>query len=239
MATHNGEKFLSEQLASILIQLDSTDELIISDDSSTDGTLSIIAKFSDSRIKVIEGNTFFSPIYNIENAIKYSKGEIIVLSDQDDVWLDNRLSIIQKRFSSKKTKITTIVTNGQIIDEHGRIIHESIFDNLQVNKGVLKNLYRNTYMGCCMSFTRDLLKLALPFPPNIPMHDSWLGILSELYGTVEYVPDKTILYRLHPSNRSFRKFTVKQQLRWRYYLAYHLFQRALSQPSGLIMKELI
>ena len=226
MATFNGERYIAEQLASILSLLDGRDELVVSDDSSTDATIAVIERLHDPRVKILPGNTFHNPIYNIENAIRRSDGEVIVLSDQDDVWLENKLDLVRRWFSSRKPGINTLVLDGAIIDEQGHVIEDSIFAGLGSGRGIIKNLYDNTYMGCCMAFSRELLKVALPFPRHIPMHDSWLGLLSELYGTVEFVREKTILYRRHPLNRSFRRFTVGQQITWRFFLAYHLAIRA-------------
>lgn len=237
MATRNGEKYLAEQLASIMGQLGQGDELVISDDSSTDGTVAIIERLQDPRVRLLPGNIFYNPIYNIEHAIKRSEGDIIVLSDQDDVWLGNKLAVVRRWFSSKLPGVHTLVLDGSIMDEHGSVIHDSLFDFLGSGKGIIKNLYRNTYMGCCMAFSRELLRVALPFPQRIPMHDSWLGLLSELYGTVEFVPEKTIRYRRHASNRSFDRFTMGQQIRWRFFLACRLLRTVVSHPVGVISKR--
>lgn len=86
MPTYNGEKFIRIQLESILSQLGNDDEIVISDDSSTDKTVEITKSFNDSRIHLLENNTFHSPIYNLENALKNAKGDFIFLSDQDDEW---------------------------------------------------------------------------------------------------------------------------------------------------------
>jgi glycosyltransferase involved in cell wall biosynthesis len=229
MATYNGERFIEGQLASILCQLGERDELIISDDSSTDSTVALAAHFQDPRIQLLEGNIFHSPVYNIESAINKSQGEVIVLSDQDDVWLDNKLSAVRKWFSNMGAGIHLLVLDGEIIDEDGRILHDSLFETLGVRRGVVRNLYRNTYMGCCMAFSRELLDIALPFPRKIPMHDSWLGILGELYGTVGFMPEKTMQYRRHGLNASLGKFATRQQITWRFFLAYHLIRKVLSR----------
>jgi len=231
MATYNGEKYLSEQLASIVRQLQPDDELIISDDSSTDATLAIIENLCDSRIKLFPGNRFYNPIYNFENALKQAKGDAIALSDQDDIWLDNKLPVIRHRFHKKPPGIYTLVLDGCIIDDQGAVIQNSIFDTIGSRKGILKNLYDNTYMGCSMAFSSSLLPLALPFPRGIPMHDSWLGLLTECFGTVEFVREKTIKYRRHSANKSYQKFRVSQQVSWRCFLAYHLIKRWLACRS--------
>lgn len=227
MATRNGEKYIGRQMESILKQLEDEDEVIVSDDSSTDRTIGIIQNFSDERIKLFEHNTFLSPVYNFENACKKATGENIVLADQDDIWLDNKIEIVRRKLAEKKGQIYTIMMDGEIIDEKDKSQGETLFGMVKVGKGIMKNIYRNCYVGCSMAFTRDLLKVALPFPPHIPMHDSWLGILSEIFGEVEFVPEKTIKYRRHAVNESFRKRSVITQVRWRYFLAYQLLHRYL------------
>jgi hypothetical protein len=132
------------------------------------------------------------------------------------------------------------VLDGRIVDEHETVMHDSIFKFKKSGKGLLKNIYDNTYMGCCMAFTRDLLKIALPFPRNIPMHDMWLGLLAEVFGHVEFVNEKTILYRRHGSSSTDlrRRLDVPKQLMRRYYLVTSLLRRyfqwkyARKNPAG-------
>ena len=85
MATYNGEKFVCQQLRSITAQLGTADEVIVSDDGSTDSTLAVIESMGDSRIKTIEGPRRRSPVWNFENALRHAKGDYIFLADQDDV----------------------------------------------------------------------------------------------------------------------------------------------------------
>jgi glycosyltransferase involved in cell wall biosynthesis len=225
LASYNGERYIAEQLTSILNQLSLEDELIISDDSSTDKTLSIIQSFQDSRIRIFPKNSFYNPIFNFENTLKQATGEVVVLSDQDDIWLDHKLEIIRNRFENKPSGIYTIVLDGKIIDDTGTIIGESIFQRLSSGPGLLKNILHNSYMGCCLAFSRELTEIILPFPKTIPMHDSWIGLLSELFGTVEFIPEKSIKYRKHETNKSLQGFALKQKICWRYFLMTNLFKR--------------
>jgi glycosyltransferase involved in cell wall biosynthesis len=227
LASYNGEKYIGDQIESIIKQLGEKDELIISDDSSSDKTLAIINNFNDPRISVFPGNTYHNPIFNFENALKQSTGEVIVLSDQDDIWLEGKLDIIRHRFQNDPLKIQTIVLDGLVINEAGMVIQDSIFEWHASGKGLLKNIKQNTYMGCCMAFSRRLLKIALPFPRKIPMHDSWIGLLSEIFGTVEFIPVKSIKYRKHEMNKSLQGFSLKQKICWRYFLVINLFKKWL------------
>ncbi len=230
MATHNGGKYIGKQLESIMAQLAPDDELIISDDSSTDDTISIIKGYSDPRVRLLENNTFFNPVFNIENALRKASGEIIILSDQDDVWLKNKTAVIRREFSEMRVGIKLIVLDGYIVDESESVIRDSVFAHNHSGKGLFKNIYDNTYMGCCMAFSRDLLKIALPFPKHIPMHDMWLGILAELFGEVVFVPEKTILYRKHETSitKLHRQWDIPLQIMRRYHLVTSLLWRSLS-----------
>ena len=233
MATRNGERFIGEQLASILPQLGPDDELVISDDSSTDRTLEIIRGFIDPRIRLLEGNTFFSPVFNFENALRHATGDVIALSDQDDVWLPDKVATIRERFAVKPSQVYLLVLDGEVIDEEGHLLHDSVQSRLAAGRGagagIARNIFDNTYLGCCMAFSRELLEYALPFPRRIPMHDMWLGLVAELFGTTEFVPVKTMRYRKHRASLTdFRiRFMPWTQIKRRWFLGTALLQRWL------------
>jgi glycosyltransferase involved in cell wall biosynthesis len=230
MATHNGERFIRRQLETILSQLSAHDEVIISDDSSTDGTVAIIEGFGDGRIRLLQGNTFYSPIFNFEHALKHATGDIIVLADQDDVWLANKAAVIREKFAVKPHRYYLVALDGYVVDEHETIIADSILARLNAGKGFWKNIYNNRYLGCCLAFTREFLEMALPFPRRIPMHDMWLGQLCELIGETAFVQEKTILYRKHGASLTdFRiRFMPVIQIKRRMLLLYYLLSRKRS-----------
>lgn len=234
MATRNGGRFIHQQLSSILSQLSPHDEVVISDDSSTDDTATIVKSFADSRIRLFENNTFFSPIFNIENALNHATGDVIVLSDQDDIWLENKVAVIRDHFHNAPASVKLISLNGMAVDENGNVTVPSLFDKLNAGPGLLKNVFNNTYMGCCLAFSRELLDIALPFPKRIPMHDMWLGLLAEIYGEVAFVPEKTILYRKHSASvTDFRiRFMPITQIKRRWNLAYNLVRRRLERKAS-------
>jgi len=225
LASRNGEKFIREQIDSILGQLSPTDELVISDDSSTDSTMEIIASFDDPRIRLLSGNKFFNPIYNFENALRNASGQIITLADQDDIWLADRLEIIRQRLEDKSGRPALIMMDGYVIDAAGNRTGQTIFERKPPKNGLLANLYDNTFTGCTLAFNRELLDIALPFPPGIPMHDSWLGMLALLHGEVQFVKTKTMEYRRHGDNLSKWQRNPLVQIRWRLCLGYQLYRR--------------
>jgi len=225
MATYNGENYLREQLDSILPQLAPEDELVISDDSSTDRTLEIIHSFADDRIRLLTGNRFFSPIYNFENALKQANGDIIALADQDDIWLPDKLALIRQKVGEKIDQPALFMLDGYIIDAKGQRTGQTIFGRKPPKHGVLANLYDNTFTGCTLAFTRELLDIALPFPPGIPMHDSWLGMLALLHGEVQFIETRTMEYRRHGANLSKWQRNPLVQIKWRLCLGYQLYRR--------------
>ncbi len=196
MTTCNGEKYLKRQLDTILEQLDAEDEVIISDDSSTDLTLEIINDYGDSRIRLLENGNFGSPVFNMENALKKAKGDYIFLADQDDVWLPGRVEKVLEKLHA----YDLVVCNAFIVDGEEKILHESYFEWKGSGPGFLKNLRKNSFIGCAMAFNRKIVNAALPFPENIIMHDVWIGLLAERLGKVTFLDERLMYYRRHESN---------------------------------------
>lgn len=197
--TYNGEKFIKEQLSSIINQLDAGDEIIISDDSSTDNTLAIVRSLNDSRIKIIEKCTFKSPIFNMENALNQAKGDYIFLADQDDVWLENKITTMVSSLNHSDL----VVSDCIVTDKNGKHMVNSFFEYNDSKAGLINNLIKNNYIGCCMAFKRKILKKALPFPKDIPLHDLWLGFVAELFYKTVFIKEPLLLYRRHENAISF------------------------------------
>lgn len=234
MATFNGERYVAQQVESILPQLGSDDELVVSDDSSCDATLEIIRSFQDSRVRLLPNNRFASPIFNFENALRAASKDILVLSDQDDVWLPNKITLIRERFARRRPDAFAVVLDGVVTDSEGHELWPSLFQKMGSGPGILKNIYDNTFLGCCMAFSREALELALPFPRRIPMHDMWIGLVASAFGQVEFIPEKTILYRKHAHSltdfrREFRPLT---QIQRRFFLSASLALRVFSRRSA-------
>jgi len=226
IATYNGEKYLKQQLDSILNQLEKDDEVIISDDGSTDTTVDIIQAYNDSRIKLYSDKVFHSPIFNFENALKYASGDIIVLCDQDDIWEENKLAVIKQSFEDcSKDTVALRMYNGRCIDENNVVIEEDLFNYLHIREGLLQNIIKNSFIGCNIAFTRALLDKILPFPKKIPMHDVWLGTNAYLYGDVKFIEKKVFRYRIHKNNYSIKDNSLIQKIKWRINLVSSLIQR--------------
>jgi len=228
IATYNGEKYIRQQLESIQAQLSEHDEIIVSDDSSTDRTIAIINSLSDTRIKLYENNTFRSPIYNFENCLSHATGDIIFLSDQDDIWLDDKVSIIQDIFLNNP-KVTLVASDANLIDDNGKIIAETVYpEKIRFNLGIISNLIKNKYLGCTLAFRREMLDYLLPFPPDIPMHDVWIGIINKMYGKVYFADVPLISYRKHENNFSPSvRSILKKVVTWRWNLVKQVIKRMM------------
>nr|WP_319569909.1 glycosyltransferase family 2 protein [uncultured Draconibacterium sp.] len=196
--TYNGGLYIKEQLDSILSQTRAVDEIIISDDSSTDQTVEIIRSYNNPKIKLFEKQQFSSPIFNLEFALKQAKGDYILLADQDDVWMPDKAEILVNELTASKL----VISDGIIINQKGKEIASSIFEIYNSRKGFCKNLVKNSYMGCCIAFHKDLLPIVLPFPKKIAMHDLWIGLNAELYTKPIFCPAKLVKYRRHDFNKT-------------------------------------
>lgn len=192
MATYNGEKYIEEQLQSILVQLDDNDEIVISDDHSTDNTIEVVKKINDNRIKIFfnQGEKGFTS--NFENALKKATGDIIFLSDQDDIWLPEKTSTMV----SYLQEYDLVVADAKVTDESLNVTNESFFSIFNSGPGILKNLGYNTYYGYSIALRKTVLEKALPFPKNREVaFDIWLGFVGEIIGRVKFINKPVVLYR--------------------------------------------
>ena len=198
MASFNGEKYIKEQINSILVQLNTNDELIISDDGSTDMTLETIRGIDDKRIKLFLNENSHGYVHNFENALKHATGDYIFFSDQDDIWLPNKVEIILPYLKDDNFVISDAYITNEKLE-----IKEKLSSWRKYKKGYVRNLYKSIYAGCTCAFTKNIKDYCLPFPStkNI-QHDTWIGLLSELKYNVIYIDQPLLLYRRHATNTS-------------------------------------
>jgi glycosyltransferase involved in cell wall biosynthesis len=198
MATRNGASYIAAQIDSILSQLSPTDELVISDDGSTDNTVPIIRAYHDKRIKLIQHSFTQGVARNFEASLMASSGDLIFLADQDDVWMPFKIEVMRRHLKDHDLVISDCI----MVDHSLRVKSRSFFSKNRSGKGLIKNLLKNSYMGCCMAFNRKLLRRALPFPKDIPIHDFWIGLIGEMHFNVKFIPDVLVYHRRHSSNTS-------------------------------------
>lgn len=213
MAAYNGEKYIGEQIESILPQLGAGDEVVISDDNPAGKTRQVVEFYSayDERVKYFEG-AGEGVCRNFENAISKCTGEIVFLCDQDDVWLSNKVSRVLKAFEDGAD---VVLHDAEMADADLNVTAPSFFALNGSKPGFVKNLLKNSYMGCCMAFRADFEKVFMPFPENLPMHDWWIGLNAELRGKVSFIDEPLIKHRCHGGNVTGGETTAVQKLSWR------------------------
>lgn len=211
MATYNGEKYIKEQIDSILSNMNESDELIISDDGSTDTTIEIIKSYQDHRFRLLEGPKK-GVKQNFANGISNAKGEYIFLADQDDIWLNGKIDILLNIFDERNCSL--VIHDCIVTDDNLNTVIDSFFRLRKSGNGMIKNIIKNSYIGCCMCFKKELVKYILPIPENIEMHDQWIGILAETKGSGSvFVNNKLIQYRRHEKNvSSMKHYKVSRML---------------------------
>ena len=231
IATYNGSKYIEEELRSILPQLNCDDEIIISDDGSSDNTIDIIRSFNDERIKIfVHKRTqvkykFDYTTRNFENAIYNSKGDFIFLADQDDVWLPNKYSVMMD--SLKENDI--VISDCKIVDKDLNIICESKFKTSYPSNRIIPCLKGNKNIGCCMAFKRRIIDRVLPFPPYGVAQDWWLACYGNMYFKMAYINEPLMLYRRHETTVSATggnsQHSIKDRIEIRLIFIYQLIKR--------------
>lgn len=217
LCTHNGAAFVGEQLDSILNQTRPPHELVVSDDDSTDATLQVVRERVDAyrargrslELQVFENHPALGVAANFAQAIGACHGDLIALSDQDDVWHPERLEVISRYFT-EHPDVSLVHGDARLVDEAGRSLNRSLFESLRVSRGERTGIERgdalevlirrNLVTGATTVFRRTLAEQALPIPAGW-IHDEWFAIVAALIGRVAIVPGRLVDYRQHASNQ--------------------------------------
>lgn len=214
LAAYKGELYIAEQIESILSQLGKDDEIVVSDDypegKTRDTVLTLASK--DNRIRYIEGEGK-GVVKNFENALRSCCGDVIFLCDQDDVWLPGKVESVMNEI---KNGASLVLHDASVTDAALNITDESYFSLHGSNASFIGNLIKNSFVGCCMAFTRELMLETLPFPEKLPMHDWWIALvaLKKKRRTV-LLGKPLILWRRHGSNVTGGKTSFAQKIIWR------------------------
>lgn len=210
LATYNGEKYLKEQIGSILNQTYKNIRLIISDDCSKDNTKEILEQYEkeDERVKVFYQQENLGYIKNFEFLLNQVKNDYYMLSDQDDVWLPQK---IEKSFETIKNENADLVFGDlEIVDEKLNTIYPSFNDYMKLTRKIKKyiNSYKVNYLyncvtGCTVISKKEFIPKLIPFPNNSKymIHDYWIGIQLAINGKLAYMPERYIKYRQHGNNQ--------------------------------------
>ena len=198
IAAFNGANYIREQILSILPQLGENDEIVVSDDGSTDDTIAILESFKDQRIKLLVNEGKHGFIWNFENALKEAKGDIIFLCDQDDIWKPDKVKVVLSALKDHDI----VLHDAEIIDKDGVKTGTLYSEGLHKREGFWSNLWKTRWLGCCMAFRRNVLEYALPFPIHIVGHDGWISVVGLAKFDYYYIPDVLMWYRRHGDNAS-------------------------------------
>ena len=198
VAVYNGEKYIREQIESILAQIGYDDEIIISDDGSQDNTVNIITSFHDKRIILLQNLGVHGFVSNFENALNRAKGDVIFLADQDDIWHPSKVQIVLAALEENDI----VVHNAELIDGSGKSLGKTYYSTLHHHSGFWANLLESRYLGCCMAFRKEVLRYCLPFPKGIVAHDYWIGMMGMTKYRNIFISDVLISYRRHGDNAS-------------------------------------
>lgn len=210
LCSHNGARFIAEQVASIVGQEPRPTEIVLSDDASTDDTIDIVrGEVTAVPLTVLRNDHALGVTANFEQAVRAASGDLIALSDQDDVWRSGRLASIAALFEADPG-LLLVASDARLVDAHGLPTGSTLWRDLGVTaaeEAALVHgdafsalLRRNLVTGATVVFRRELLASALPFPPAW-VHDEWLAIMAAVQGGLRAVPDQLIDYRQHGANQ--------------------------------------
>ncbi|MEG2044548.1 MAG: glycosyltransferase family 2 protein, partial [Clostridia bacterium] len=208
LATYNGEKYISQQIESILSQSYTDFRLLISDDKSTDNTVNIISDIMkmDSRISLFTQQENLGYVKNFEFLMGKVTNSYFMLSDQDDVWLPNKIEVSLDKI--QKTNALLVYSDLLVVDEKLNVINTSFWKSNNLFDKITKyNCYEmlmlsNTVTGCTIMANSNLLKQSMPFPiSKLVIHDYWLALMAMQKDAVAYIDTPLIKYRQHSNNQ--------------------------------------
>jgi glycosyltransferase involved in cell wall biosynthesis len=213
MCTYNGARFLREQLDSVVAQSRPADEVVICDDISSDGTPELLTTFATSSpvpVIVHRNASRLGSTKNFEKAIDLCTGDIIVLCDQDDIWLPEKLEVIESLLK-EKADVGLVFSDAELVDESGQSLNRKLFDALQIDSEIRSRMRNQAYKmldrfelltGATMAFRSKFKSLVLPIPTHLPLiHDGWIALMISHAAGLEMVDKPLIKYRQHSSQQ--------------------------------------
>jgi glycosyltransferase involved in cell wall biosynthesis len=216
MTTYDGASYLREQLDSIFAQTRMPDEIVVCDDQSTDGTPELLREYSARAaipMTIVFNEQRLGSTKNFEQAIRLCSGDIIALSDQDDVWRPHKLAVIERRFK-ENPDLGLVFSNGDLIDQDSAQVHGDIWSRFWFGRrlqGLLDSpqdtydllLSRYFITGATIAFRSSFRNLCVPIPDGIStfIHDRWIAVMIGAVARVDRIDERLIAYRLHPQQQ--------------------------------------
>lgn len=217
IATYNGENFIIRQLESVINQLNSSDQIIVVDDNSTDRTVDLIKETYGNRIEILINQENIGAIKSFEKAISFAKGDILFLCDQDDIWEVDKVSTVMRAFEKQAADL--VIHDAVVVNGNLEVLHSSWndYNNNNINQGIFGNILKNAFTGAFMALKKEIVPLILPFPASIEMHDQWIALVCMMKKRKIVFIDKPLMkYVRHGGNvTGMKKRSFSKQLKGR------------------------
>ncbi|MBT8162539.1 MULTISPECIES: glycosyltransferase [Arthrobacter] len=202
LAAYKGSLYIEEQIDSILRDLGPNDELVVVDDASPDNTAEVVKGITDPRLRFVPAEVNKGYVRTFEHAIGLSRGEFIMLSDQDDVWIPGRVDLMLAALADNKVVAGNFDVLGGGLRPWIPRLKASDSRKHAANLFAVLIGYR-AYYGCAMGIRRDALNYFVPIPGYVnESHDLWLAICGNMAGSIRHLDESTVLRRLHDSNQT-------------------------------------
>ena len=225
LATYNGEKYLAQMLDSLVAQTRPADFIVAVDDGSKDNTPAILRSYQNRlplQVTILEKNSghraAFSKALELAQP-QLNSNDLIALADQDDVWLPQKLEILEKEIQDK----SLVFGDAQVVDANGKIIAESWRSYSKIEKKISIEQQIagiNNVTGCLSLFSASLLDAILPIPEGVTVHDRWIAMIADRQGGIVAIDTPVVQYRIHGNNAvggvaapSMSK-TLETQIQW-------------------------
>lgn len=211
LCTYNGELYIEEQLMSILNQTYKNIEIIIVDDGSTDNTVNIIEQIAEKypQIKIYKNESNLGYNKNFEKAFKACKGDYIAISDQDDIWLTEKIEILLDKISDN----WLVFSNSELINEKGELSGNQLLDqNFRIeNRDFRSCLFYNSVTGHTSMFSKKFLEYLIPIPEK-GYYDWYMGFIAMYHNKITYVNKCLTLHRIHQTSATFKTQDKKARM---------------------------
>ena len=212
IAAYNGERYIAEQIASILAQIGPDDEVVVVDDCSTDGTAAVVDQISDPRVKLFRQTRNRGYVQAFGAAMAEARGEYILLADQDDLWAPGRVEVMVDALRAGADVVATnLATMGGPDYVSGPYRQVDWRLRERDSRRRLRNLFGTligamSYWGCAMGLRRETLALLLPFPKYLTeSHDLWIAIYGNLARSIKHLEFRSVYWRNHATNTNPKK----------------------------------
>ena len=215
LCTYNGEKYLPEQLESIVSQSVPVHELVVCDDGSQDRTLEILHQFSDKApfpVRIFQNTVNLGSTKNFEKCLSLCQGDILFLCDQDDIWRADKVEK-QVGYLEENPHVDAVFSDARVIDDLSRPTQSTIWQEVEFNEspqrlwkaGKAHEILFEGFVvtGATLALRRSVLKQLVPFPVHVPklIHDAWIALVLSLEGRIQFITEPLVSYRMHASQQ--------------------------------------